>query len=371
MSTELSAVQEQERFRGRVVYIFAFDIAYEFRPRRIGRVLGRPTVEYCFGESKRIPRELFFYRPEMVCLPSEARTLFGRPVEIVRQVKLFSMGALSILFQAPFEDRSLRELVDYHDLNFETVKLEHEALRLAKEIKEDIASYCARPTAQLESEAYTIFCLDQAQSGPMMTEGWFDERRRLIAGLLTQEAEVEALSEQEVEESTAAHLSYYKDDLAVIDWDAALIVGGRDTQDEILHIAELANVQLMELRAYDRILDSSLGRAYTDLAHWRMRLPGRVMSDLREIRIDMVRLTDELENTTKFIGDWHLARIYQQLYKRFHLADWNRVIDRKLGTLGDLYQLLREERTNLWMVILELTIVLLFIFDVILLLAGL
>ena len=92
--------------------------------------------------------------------------------------------------------------------------------------------------------------------------------------------------------------------------------------------------------------------------------------NLREIRLDLARLSDELVNLTKFFGEWHLARIYQSLSSRFHLSDWHRVIDQKLTTVGGLYGRLQQERANLWMVVLEATIVLLFIVDVILILIG-
>ena len=92
--------------------------------------------------------------------------------------------------------------------------------------------------------------------------------------------------------------------------------------------------------------------------------------ELREIRVDLARLSDELSNITKFFGDWHLARIYQGLSDRFHLADWHRTIDEKLKTLDDLYQILRAEQNNRWMLILEATIVLLFIIDLVILGMG-
>ena len=63
---------------------------------------------------------------------------------------------------------------------------------------------------------------------------------------------------------------------------------------------------------------------------------------------------------TKFFGDWHLARIYEHVSARFHLADWHRTIDDKLETLDDLYQLLNHDQVNRWMLMLEVTIVLLF-----------
>ncbi|HVU99713.1 MAG TPA: hypothetical protein VHH88_00025, partial [Verrucomicrobiae bacterium] len=94
-------------------------------------------------------------------------------------------------------------------------------------------------------------------------------------------------------------------------------------------------------------------------------------NELREIRIDLARFSDELSNITKFFGDWHLARIYETLAKRFHLSDWHRNIDKKLQTLADLYQLLNHDQTNRWMLILEVTIVLLFVIDLMLLFLGL
>jgi uncharacterized Rmd1/YagE family protein len=140
--------------------------------------------------------------------------------------------------------------------------------------------------------------------------------------------------------------------------------------DEILYILELANLQLAELEAYDRILDTALERLYRDLAR-QPRRSSEVMRELREIRVDLARFSDELSNITKFFGDWHLARIYENISARFHLADWHRTIDQKLKTLDDLYQLLSQDRTNQWMLTLEVTIVLLFIVDLILLVMGL
>jgi len=94
------------------------------------------------------------------------------------------------------------------------------------------------------------------------------------------------------------------------------------------------------------------------------------LHELREIRIDLERFSDELSNITKFFGDWHLARIYENVAARFHLADWHKTIDAKLKTLADLYQILNQDRTNRWMLILEVTIVLLFIIDLVVLVLG-
>jgi uncharacterized Rmd1/YagE family protein len=69
-------------------------------------------------------------------------------------------------------------------------------------------------------------------------------------------------------------------------------------------------------------------------------------------------------NFTKFFGDFHIARIYETVAKRFHLSHWHRTVDDKLKTLDNLYQMLATDRNTRWMFILEIAIVLLFIIDV-------
>ena len=153
----------------------------------------------------------------------------------------------------------------------------------------------------------------------------------------------------------------------VVDWDAALIVDEPRYRDEIVYIMELANIQLAELEAYDRMLDGAVEASYRDVTRqWFHRVIGP-RTPFQELRVDMARITDELSNITKFFGDWHLARIYQLLSSRFHLGDWQRTVEEKLKTLDEIYQLLKAQQTNRWMLILETTIVLLFVLDLILL----
>src|SRR6185503_8741098 len=100
---------------------------------------------------------------------------------------------------------------------------------------------------------------------PLNAELWWRANRRPVASLLTQEPDIDHLSRQEADESTMRYLSYYEHDLVVIDWDAALIIDDPQNFDETLHVIELANLQLAELEAYDRLLDDALDRSYRDL----------------------------------------------------------------------------------------------------------
>lgn len=364
-----------KRYVGRVVYMYAFDLAYEGSRQPLLELLGQPVAQFSLDSSKRSPKHLFFYRPQMVRLqPMERVGPHGR-VLMERAVKLLPVGAISITVSVPFAVDAIDELVSYHDLQFNNGVLSQEIRQLAEEIRRDLAKHWVRPVPHLaDEEAYTVFCIDSpllAEDGKAISaENWFHEHRREVACLLTQETDANQLSKQEASESTGRYLSYYENDLVVMDWDAALVVEEAMNFDETLYVLELANLQLAELEAYDRILDDALERSYRDLGGQSRRARSAILRELREIRIDLARLSDELSNISKFFGDWHLARVYENISARFHLADWHRTIDEKLKTLDDLYQFLNQEITNRWMLILEFTIVLLFIVDLIVLFFG-
>lgn len=365
-------VPKERTYSGEVVYIYSYDVAYDMTCQPIRKLLGQPVEEFTVGANKRSPRQVFFYRPQMVRLPPVERIGPHGAVRVERVVKLLPVGAISITVRVPFAVNRIEDLVVYHDLQFRNGSLHEEVRNLAEETRRELAAHFVRPVPHLvEEEAYTVFCIEsplRSEDGtPLQSEKWLKANRREVAALLTQEPDIAHLSRQESDESTGRFLSYYEHDLVVVDWDAALIVDAPRLIDETLYVMELANLQLAELEAYDRILDEALDRAYRDLASHSRRGRSAMLRELREIRIDLARFGDELSNITKFFGDWHLARIYENLSARFHLADWHRAINDKLKTLDNLYQLLQHDWTNRWMLVLESAIVVLFIIDLVVL----
>jgi hypothetical protein len=362
----------RKRYVGEVVYLYAFDVAYEMTREPVREVLGQPVQAMELDADKRTPRHPFLFKPQMVRLAPVERQGADGPVRLERTVKMLPVGALSITVRIPFAVNKVEELVGYHDLQFEGTSLHQEVRQLAEDIRNELRPYYVRPVEHLvDEEAYTVFCLEapltSSEGIVISAESWLEAHRRQVAALLTQEDDIRYLSRQEADESTGRYLSYYQNDVVVVDWDAALLVDEKADFAETLYIMELANLQLAELEAYDRLLDNALERSYRDLGRARWRGRAHILHELRELRIDLTRLSDELSNITKFFGDWHLARIYEAIASRFHLSDWHGSIDEKLKALDDLYQLLQQDRTNRAMLILEATIVLLFILDLVLL----
>lgn len=363
--------------RGETVFLFAYDIAYELDREPVPTLFGLPVSQYSMDTSRRSPRDLLFYKPRLVRLPPQERLGPHGPVRVEREVKFLPIGALSVRIRVPFAVERLEDLVAYHDLAFSNGTVHEEARRIAEDARRELAPHVIRPIDRIpDEEAYTVFCLrgplpssTPGSTTTLRAEAWLESHRRSVAAILTQEPDPAALSRQETIESTSRHLSYYEDDLVVIDWDAALLVDDPSEWEESLYVLELANLQLAELEAYDRLLDATLDRTYRDLGN-PMRGRRQLVRDLRELRIDLARFNDELSNISKFFGDWHVARLYELVAARFHLGDWHRSVRDKLQTVAELHEMLKHDQSNRWMMILEFTIVLLFVIDIVMLFTG-
>jgi hypothetical protein len=361
------------RLVGEVVYMFAFDVAYELKNYPHAELLGHQVIQFAVDSSKRTPKQLFFHRPQMLRFPPMEKLTTRGLIKLQWLVKLLPVGALSVTVRVPFEAGSVDELVDYHDIRFNDGRGIHdEARAIAEQVRAALLPYMVRPRSGLsDEEAYTVFCIetpdptDEPQN--FDADRYLKANRRQIANLLTEESDPQLLSDQECDESTSTALSYSRRDIAVFDWDAALVIDERSQFDQTLYVIELANLQLTELEAYDRLLDDVIDHAYTDVAAKGVKrwLAGTTQRELRIIRVDLARLSDELGNISKFVGDYHAARMYQGLASRFHLGEWQKVIDHKLLTLDHIYQLLASDRMNRWMLVLEVMIVLMFLFEIV------
>jgi hypothetical protein len=62
--TKATAVESgsARRYTGEVVYLFAYDLAYELSRDPIPTLLGQPLAPFAVDASKRNPRHLLFFR---------------------------------------------------------------------------------------------------------------------------------------------------------------------------------------------------------------------------------------------------------------------------------------------------------------------
>jgi hypothetical protein len=121
----------EARYTGEVVYIYAFDVAYDTARQPIAQLLGQPVEQFSMDGNKRNPRQFFFYKTQMVRLPPMERQGATGTVRIERAIKLLPVGALSITMRVPFAVQHVEDLVAFHDLKIGDCSLHEEARRLA------------------------------------------------------------------------------------------------------------------------------------------------------------------------------------------------------------------------------------------------
>jgi hypothetical protein len=156
------------------------------------------------------------------------------------------------------------------------------------------------------------------------------------------------LSPTETEEALRMRFSYYDDDLTVVQWDTAFVYDRGESARAIEEILEFANSQLLELRTYDALLDRELDTIYKmqpgeTPRSLRGRREAERAATLRYLIVDVLELTDRATNALKVVGDAYYARIYRAAAARLGLSDWQRQIDAKLASVGEMYRFLSDD----------------------------
>jgi len=87
--------------------------------------------------------------------------------------------------------------------------------------------------------------------------------------------------------------------------------------------------------------------------------------------IDVTDVTDRTVNALKFTGDVYAARLFSLVAERFGLATWKANVEGKLRTLDAIYRFAVEQSSMARGQLLELMVVLILVFELGMLLAGL
>jgi hypothetical protein len=367
--------------RGDIAWFYAYDVAFEADLKKSQQALAGEPAYRRPGRYRKAPESVSVYSPLVLELAERSLPEARLPEDVpelrpvVSRVKLFAVGAVSIEIRMPFEASSIEELVPLREIGDDA---DGPIRKLASDIARDFVARARpgleRPSAELgRCETYTVLCVIEADGLENGTRAWLDFRRAQVAAFLLGERSPEVLSADQVEEALRLSYSYTNSDLAVVDWDAMVVVDTTTAYDELLYVAEVANLQMAELRTHDEALERAVDRAYEDIERYRrspslFRPPAKLAHALRHEMMDLAHIADEIQNLSKHFGDWYLARIYMGLRSRFHLAEWETQLERKLKTVSTMYEIIARQTTDRKMIILELMIVLLFVLDVLLVL---
>lgn len=283
--------------------------------------------------------------------------------------RLFDHGAVSIQMRLPLPPgTALGALAAITDDLYDSLAIDQLARAEAEALAKGLSDAFQKPHFWDSAESYHVLFVEKLRSQPTAEEIL---QRENLARIILGETGAKSLSDHEQWDVTKHAFSYFCDDLAVIDWNSAFVYepsGSRDIPD----ILEIATAQLLELRYYDDVLGRELTRLYDEIEKKRpfgsfFRSPyGALRREVMVLMLEIAEFTERVENSLKVIGDFYLARIYRSAVRRFRIPTWQASVDRKESLVRQIYDLLNGEIEHWRMFVLEFTIVLLILFEILL-----
>jgi hypothetical protein len=354
---------------GQIVLFYLFDVAETVDLSLIPTLVGTPAVAARLAPKPATPAYVQYGNPP---LSFEAETLGIPDIDGYRgRFRVYDYGVISIALTRPFEG-AWSDLVSLGQTLIENVEFEQRAEGLCRAMVDRLRPALRMPRASFLSEDYLVYAVHELDR-PQTAEELLASHGGDIAVMLRGE---QRLSEQEKSSILGQRISYLVDDLVVPTWNGAFVYDTVSGAQAAFEILEFANSQLLQFRYYDSLLDDELAAIYARLQRprWYDQWIGsrytRAAREVHALFIEVNELTDRTENALKFTGDIYAVRLFKMVADRLGLGTWKADVEAKLKTLDDIYRFAVEQSSMSRGQLLELTIVLILIFELILIFLG-
>ncbi|MFH0953902.1 MAG: hypothetical protein V1873_06200 [Verrucomicrobiota bacterium] len=351
--------------------LYAYDVGLSIDLEQCKRQIASWMQDAKIRQNRRAPK-YFDYRPAPQLITRDIIPCSIGSYKTTADVDmlLYDFGGISVSYEIPFNG-SLDELRAISCELSESSVLLNDSRKRVEDLLRAIGGAVAKPRLADLTEDYVVFQIDEYDS-PVHPQELHTHYSQEFAQILR--AEPQTLSAQEVADALACRISFAEDDVALIDWNGALIFD-REAED-VRAVLEFANMELLEMRYLDHQLDDSLDRSYEVIssAHWWQKIiPGKSGGTLRTVsrmQVDGAILFERVSNAPKLLGDQYLARVYRLASQRFHLAEWNASALRKLEAIESIYKQIQGRAASWRLEALEWIIIILILLELVVPVVG-
>jgi hypothetical protein len=358
---------------GYIRVFFFYDVGEAFDLEKLRSLVGTGGGPTKPDFPRRTPDYVRFENPP-IAEPSEPITLRSGE-RVICSIKYYEYAIVEAQLEIACEG-SWGDLLHQASRWMDAADVEPEAKAAVARKLQKIGAAVIKPRNDWLQENYLVFALHDIRDevGKPLTADelltrHMDDVAQLIRGELT------PLSHGTAERGMQGSLSYYPTDLLVVGSTAALVYDQLDESVWTIQILGYAKMQLLEFRYYDNYMTQVLSEVYNTLdikrnvllSRWA--LP-REASRLNAIRLDVMELTERIDNAIKFVSEAYYALAYRLAASRVGVSEYRDLVEKKLNTARELYQFMMDQFNEARLFVLELAITVLCLLDVLLLLRG-
>jgi hypothetical protein len=341
----------------------AIDLAVAAEELKSGAAEKRVTITH------RITRRIasIFRRSALPLRLALGRRMFeleGTNVPIDLALDVYDYGTIAFIAELQLEAGTsladARRLVRHAYDSDEVTDL---ARAEVERVRERLVKSARDPHDWRKAQAYTVLFLQDAPPAEVLA---WDGLPALLAG-----DAYDGVPSPDTRADVRAHSdSHYADDLISIGSRAAVIVDPSGSR-ELLDLVQFALSQLLQLRFYDEELDRELATLRRDFARGRgvlglFRAHGLLVRDASRRFVEITSFTERIDNSLKVLGDDYSARVYGKATDRLGLLLLKDSVATKQRLVADMYEVFAHEAESLRSLLLEMTIVLLIVVEIVL-----
>ncbi|AGB03573.1 hypothetical protein [Methanoregula formicica] len=260
----------------------------------------------------------------------------GRPFEFSVLARVYDIGAISFCFIYETPDADISRLEEIAFLFAGQEGLSEFYVQYLKTLGEIIRPHIRNFAIDPDFyEDYSVYVTDKR-----------DDSIDPVALLLGEKTNIAPQMREEIIKNS---LSYTTDDLAILSWDSALLCNPENPTD-LIDLIEFANVQVLELRYYDRELAREMEKMYDDIEHadqmspfFRSRQYHAIMAKLMETSAEISEIIEKVDNLIKVTEDVYYARVYATALKVLRSGQWSESVSRKMRVIKENYSMLSDE----------------------------
>ena len=357
---------------GEIVFFYLYDAGRSIDLARVEKLIPVSRQKNIAGNHRDTPASLTLPIPLTVEL-ARINDCPGAPFyQVVMTARIFTEGAISICVRTSgdfrpedmYAMRTRKFLLNGQETCIDTwvdsaFRLFFEKIRVAITFGQYVFSSFVR-------ETYTAYCITSKLENP---EEFIRTNSRTITCLLNGDNPETDIHDSQIETTLHNAFCYTVHDYAIFDLDRCLLIDSEQNYEDILLVVEQANFLLLELRALDMLLDRWLEQAEKDVRivfrrnTVRLKLVKAKLASIQALSFDALFILENLENSSKIIGDYFLGQIFNNLCSLFNTDGWTRSIDRRLVTLNSVYERVNQhaaEHRMLWLEVMFIAVCILF-----------